>query len=106
MEEKITKKIRKVGNGTGILLDAKLLFKAELQIGDELEVKCSKNKIVFVKTGKDYEVWTTRIYRRNEKKVKLDAPPFKAKVLHQKRTYANFSNWRKTNKNDGFTHFS
>lgn len=56
MEEKITKKIRKVGNGTGVLLDAKLLFKAELQIGDELEVKCSKNKIVFVKTGKDYEV--------------------------------------------------
>ena len=56
MEEKITKKIRKVGNGTGILLDAKLLFKAELQIGDELEVKCSKNKIVFVKTGKDYEM--------------------------------------------------
>lgn len=49
METKINKKIRKIGNGAGVLLDAKTLFKAELQIGDELDCKCSKNKIILTK---------------------------------------------------------
>lgn len=47
--DKETKTIRRVGSGTGILLDNKILFKSELKLGDELEYKCSKNKIVFRK---------------------------------------------------------
>ena len=49
MENTNTKKIRKVGNSSGVLLDSKILYKSELQIGDELEVKCSKNKIILTK---------------------------------------------------------
>lgn len=49
METKIYKKIRQIGNGSGVLLDSKLLFKAELQVGDEVECKCSKNKIILTK---------------------------------------------------------
>lgn len=52
MENTNIKTIRKVGNSCGVLLDTKILYKSELQIGDELEVKCSKNKIIFTKKEK------------------------------------------------------
>ena len=49
METKIIKKIRKIGNGLGVLLDSKQLYKVGLQLGDEVECKCSKNTIILVK---------------------------------------------------------
>jgi antitoxin component of MazEF toxin-antitoxin module len=52
MEDKIIKKIIRVGNGTGVLIDAKMLYKSDLRIGDQLEVKCSKNKIILTKKEK------------------------------------------------------
>lgn len=52
METRIIKKIRKVGNGLGVLLDSKQLYKADIQLGDQVECKCSKNKIVLTKKEK------------------------------------------------------
>ena len=48
-----TKTIRRVGNGTGILLDNDILSKSKLKLGDKLEYKCSKNKIVFKKNQEE-----------------------------------------------------
>lgn len=49
MEQKITKKVREIGNGVGVLLDAKILYKADIKVGDFVEVKCSKNRVMLKK---------------------------------------------------------
>ena len=46
MEEK---KIIKFGNSAGIVLDSKMLYKAEMELGEVVEVEVSKNKIVIKK---------------------------------------------------------
>ena len=48
MENKV-KEITKVGNSACVIFDKEILYKAELKIGDKLEVSCSKNRITLRK---------------------------------------------------------
>ena len=48
MPEK-TKKIIQVGKGSAVLLDKEILYKTELNIGDVLNVVCTKDKIILTK---------------------------------------------------------
>lgn len=48
MEKKI-KEITKVGNSGVVILNKELLYKAELEIGDKVEVTCTKNRITLKK---------------------------------------------------------
>ena len=48
MNEKV-KTITKIGNSGAIILNKELLFKAELEIGDKVEVSCAKNRITLKK---------------------------------------------------------
>ena len=53
MNEKV-KTITKIGNSGAVILNKELLFKAELEIGDKVEVSCAKNRIT-IKKKKDKE---------------------------------------------------
>ena len=48
MDKKV-KIITKVGNSGVVILNKELLYKAELEIGDKVEVACTKNKITLKK---------------------------------------------------------
>ena len=48
MEKKVKEVIR-VGNSASVILDKELLYKAELEIGDKVEVTCAKNRITLKK---------------------------------------------------------
>ena len=54
MEKKI-KEITKVGNSGVVILNKELLYKAELEIGDKVEVACTKNKITLKKLKEEKE---------------------------------------------------
>lgn len=48
MDSKV-KTITKVGNSGVVILNKELLYKAELEIGDKVEVTCAKNRITLKK---------------------------------------------------------
>jgi antitoxin component of MazEF toxin-antitoxin module len=48
MNEKV-KTITRVGNSGAVILNKELLYKAELEIGDKVEVSCAKNRITLKK---------------------------------------------------------
>ena len=48
MNEKV-KTITKIGNSGAVILNKELLYKAELEIGDKVEIACTKNKITLKK---------------------------------------------------------
>ena len=48
MNEKV-KTITKVGNSGAVILNKELLYKAELEIGDKVELSCAKNRITIKK---------------------------------------------------------
>ena len=45
----IEKKITKFGTGAHIVVDNCMLFGSELEIGDKINIRCSKNKIIITK---------------------------------------------------------
>ena len=47
------KKIVKIGNSNGIIIDNIMSFVTGLQVGDEVELRCQKNKITIVKKQKE-----------------------------------------------------
>ena len=49
LNNKPTRNIVRVGNSVGIVLDKFMLHDAGLKIGDKLEYKCTKGKIVLKK---------------------------------------------------------
>lgn len=53
MMDNIRKKIFKVGGSASIYLDAKLLYASGLKIGDLVEMKPMKNKIIISKVRKE-----------------------------------------------------
>ena len=48
MDNKI-KEIARVGNSGAVILNKEVLYKAELKIGDKVEVSCTKNRITLKK---------------------------------------------------------
>ena len=48
MDNKV-KEITRLGNSAGIVVDKEMLYKAELEIGDKVEVICKKNQITLKK---------------------------------------------------------
>ena len=48
MDNKI-KEITRLGNSAGVVVDKGMLYKAELEIGDKVEVICKKHQIVLKK---------------------------------------------------------
>jgi antitoxin component of MazEF toxin-antitoxin module len=48
MDNKV-KIITKIGNSGAVILNKELLYKAELEIGDKVEVTCAKNRITLKK---------------------------------------------------------
>lgn len=44
-----TSKIVKIGNSCFVCLDKEVLFASQLELGDMVEIKCSKNKIAISK---------------------------------------------------------
>ena len=48
MDNKV-KVITKIGNSGAIILNKELLYKSELEIGDKVEVSCTKNRITLKK---------------------------------------------------------
>jgi antitoxin component of MazEF toxin-antitoxin module len=53
MDNKI-KEITRLGNSAGVVVDKEMLYKAELKVGDKVEVICKKNQITLKKV-KDEE---------------------------------------------------
>lgn len=51
-ETKTTTKLRKIGGSAGVILDAKVRYKAEIEIGDEFDISAQKEKIVLTKLNK------------------------------------------------------
>lgn len=51
-ETKATTKLRKIGGSAGVILDAKVRYKAEIEIGDEFDISAQKEKIVLTKLNK------------------------------------------------------
>lgn len=51
-KNKTTTKLRQVGNSACVILDAKVRYKAEIEIGDEFDVSAQKEKIVLTKLNK------------------------------------------------------
>ena len=49
----IEKKITKFGTGAHIVVDNRMLFGSELEIGDEINIRCRKNKITITKKVRD-----------------------------------------------------
>ena len=49
LNKKPTRTIVRIGNSVGVVLDKFMLHDAEFQIGDKLEYKCTKGKIVLKK---------------------------------------------------------
>lgn len=43
------KQIRKLGNSTGIIVDRVMQEISNIRLGDNVEIKCSKNKIILTK---------------------------------------------------------
>ena len=57
-ETKTTTKLRQIGGSAGVILDAKVRYKAEIEIGDEFDISAQKEKIVLTKINKgDAEKW-------------------------------------------------
>ena len=54
MDNKV-KVITKIGNSGAIILNKELLYKAELEIGDKVEVICKKNQMTFKKLKEEKE---------------------------------------------------
>lgn len=52
MDNKI-KEITKLGNSAGVVVDKEMLYKAELKVGDKVEVICKKNQITFKKVKEE-----------------------------------------------------
>lgn len=52
MNNKI-KEITRLGNSAGVVVDKEMLYKAELQVGDKVEVICKKHQITFKKVKKE-----------------------------------------------------
>lgn len=48
--KKIYKKLRLCGHSPGLNFDKTCMSISEFQIGDVLELKCSKNKIILIKS--------------------------------------------------------
>lgn len=48
MENRV-KEIARVGNSGAVILNKEVLYKAELKIGDKVEVSCAKNRITIKK---------------------------------------------------------
>ena len=46
------KEIKSMGGSAYILIDKAMTILSEIKIGDKVEVKCSKNKIILIKKGK------------------------------------------------------
>lgn len=44
------KQVIKLGTSAGIYLEKKILFATGIEVGDKLQVKCSKNKITLIKS--------------------------------------------------------
>ena len=53
--KKIYKNINRIGNSAGVMLDKVCLFASELNVGDKVEVKCSKKKITLIKVDEAEE---------------------------------------------------
>ena len=49
--EKPKRTIVRVGNSVGVVLDKFMLHDSEFKLGDELEYKCTKGKIVLKKSN-------------------------------------------------------
>lgn len=45
----ITKTIRQLGNSSGIIIDKIMEFQSGISVGDTVEIKCSKDRIVLKK---------------------------------------------------------
>ena len=46
----VEKQVIKMGTSAGIYLEKKVLFASGIDIGDKLQIKCSKNKITLIKS--------------------------------------------------------
>lgn len=47
--EVLKKKVVKLGNSGGIVVDSYMTFGSGIKIGDTVEIKCQKNKLVITK---------------------------------------------------------
>lgn len=54
MDNKI-KEITRLGNSAGIVVDKEMLYKAEMKVGDKVEVICKKNQMTFKKLKEEKE---------------------------------------------------
>ena len=52
MDHKV-KEITRLGNSAGIVVDKEMLYKAEMKVGDKVEVICKKNQITFKKVKEE-----------------------------------------------------
>lgn len=46
----VEKQVIKMGTSAGVYLEKKVLFASGIDIGDKLQIKCSKNKITLIKS--------------------------------------------------------
>ena len=50
--ENLEKKVVKLGNSGGIVVDSYMTFGSGIKIGDTVSIKCQKNKIIITKKEK------------------------------------------------------
>ena len=50
--EVIEKKIVRLGNSSGIIIDTRMSFGSNIKLGDTVTIKCQKNKLIITKKEK------------------------------------------------------